>query len=89
LLEFHRADGSASSAHYHTGDWEVVRVEEYPTAIANNEFEMIVVGYCKYVPVEILLISMQNAQVSIDSFGDESAYQEFLAKTAEVSRHNL
>lgn len=32
---------------------------------------------------------MPNAQVSIDSFGDESAYQEFLAKKAEVSGHNL
>ena len=67
----------------------MVRVEEYPTAIPNNELEMIVVGYCKYVPLQTPLIPMPKAQVSIDSFGDESAYQEFLAKKAEVSRHNL
>ena len=82
LLEFHSADGSGSSTHYRTGDWEVVRVEEYPTAIPNNEFEAIVVGYCKYVPLETPLIPMPKAQVSIDSFGDESAYQEFLKSDA-------
>ncbi|WP_293337496.1 hypothetical protein [Microcoleus sp. CAWBG58] len=50
---------------------------------------MIVVGYCKYVPVETPLIPMPKAQIAIDSFGDESADREFLAKTAEVSGHNL
>ena len=60
LLEFHSADGSGSSTHYRTGDWEVVRVEEYPTAIPNNEFEAIVVKYCKYLPVESPLIPCQN-----------------------------
>ena len=48
----------------------------------DNEFEMIVVGYCKYVPVETPLIPMPKAQVSIESFGDESAYQEFLQSEA-------
>jgi hypothetical protein len=80
LLEFHSADGSGSSTHYRTGDWEVVRVEEYPTAI--HEFEAIVVGYCKYVPIQSPLIAMPKAQVSIDSFGDESVYQEFVKSEA-------
>lgn len=82
LLEFHSADGSGSSTHYRTGDWEVVRVEEYPTAIPTHEFEAIVVGYCKYVPIQSPLIAMPKAQVSIDSFGDESVYQEFVKSEA-------
>ena len=63
-------------------NWEVVRVEEYPTAIPTHEFEAIVVGYCKYVPVQSPLIAMPKAQVSIDSFGDESVYQEFVKSDA-------
>ena len=82
LLEFHSADGSGSSTHYRTGDWEVVRVEEYPTAIPTHEFEAIVVGYCKYIPVQSPLMVMPKAQIAIDSFGDESAYQEFLKSDA-------
>ena len=82
MLEFHSADGSGSSTHYRTGDWEVVRVEEYPTAIPTQEFEAIVVGYCKYVPVQSPLMVMPKAKIAIDSFGDESAYQEFLKSDA-------
>ncbi|MCC3529642.1 MAG: hypothetical protein JGK21_15635 [Microcoleus sp. PH2017_22_RUC_O_B] len=78
LLEFHSADGSGSSTHYRTGHWFVVRVEEYPTAIPTHEFEAIVVGYCKYLPVQSPLMVMPKAQIAIDSFGDESVYQEFL-----------
>lgn len=78
LLKFHCADGSGASTHYRTGDWFVVRVEEYPTAIPTHEFEVIVVGYCKYLPVQSPLMVMPKAQIAIDSFGDESVYQEFL-----------
>jgi hypothetical protein len=60
----------------------VVQTNELHPQPAHNEFEAIVVGYCKYVPVETPLIPIPKAQVSIDSFGDESVYQEFVNSDA-------
>mgnify|MGYP000214482019 len=42
-----------------------------------------VVGYCKYVPIETPLILMPKAQVSIASLGNKSAHQKFIPSEAD------
>jgi hypothetical protein len=74
-----------ADTHYRVGDWEVVRVEEYPTSIPNNTFEAIVVCYCKYSPVQTRLIPMPKATVSVDSFDSEEKYQQYLEQTKQAT----
>jgi hypothetical protein len=68
------------STHYKPGDWEVERVEEYlPDLPTGNNFDMIVICYCKYSPIDAPLKPMPDRIISADSFGgDETKYQEYL-----------
>lgn len=76
------------STHYREGDWEVVRVETYTPDVPMGEFDMVVICYCKYSPVNAPLKPMPERQVSIDSFGgNKAAYEQWLEsqkQTAEV-----
>ncbi|HAX89789.1 MAG TPA: hypothetical protein DCY91_26900 [Cyanobacteria bacterium UBA11370] len=41
-----------TSTHWCRGNWQVVRVEEYPMGTPESEFEMVVICYCQYVPIQ-------------------------------------
>ncbi len=79
---------SKSSTHYRKGDWEVVRVETYTPDIPMGKYDMVVICYCKYNPINAPLKPMPERQVSVDSFGgDQQAYEQWLEsqkQTAEV-----
>jgi hypothetical protein len=84
-LEFVRVDNAydadkhGHSTHYRKGDWEVARVETYTPDIPIGEFDVVVICYCKYNPINAPLKPMPDRQVSVDSFGgDESAYKQWL-----------
>lgn len=49
--------------HVRAGDWEVTRVEEYPTGAPDSEFDAIVICYCKYSPIDSPLEPMPKIQV--------------------------
>lgn len=85
LTEFEDTQIVGADTHYRVGDWEVVRVEEYPTSIPNNTFEAIVVCYCKYSPVQTRLIPMPKATVSVDSFDSEKKYRQYLEQTKQAT----
>jgi hypothetical protein len=75
----HNPDEHAYSTHYRTGDWEVARVETYTPDLPMGEFDMIVICFCKYSPINAPLHPMPDRQVSVASFnGDETAYQQWL-----------
>ncbi len=62
-------------------DWEVVRVQTYTPDIPTpmSDYDVIVMCYCRYSPIDAPLKSMPKRQVSIDSFGgDEVAYKQYL-----------
>lgn len=74
----HNPEEHGYSTHYRKGDWEVTRVETY-TPDDSGEFDLIVICYCKYTPINALLNPMPDRQVSVDSFGgDEAAYAQWL-----------
>lgn len=67
------------STHYRKGDWEVVRVETYTPDVPMGKYDMVVVCYCQYNPINAPLKPMPERQVSVDSFGgDEAAYKQWL-----------
>lgn len=69
----------SASTHYRIGDWEVTRVETYTPDIPMGEFDLIVVCYCQYSPIDTPLHPMPERQVSLDSFnGDKKAYARWL-----------
>ena len=75
----HDPDRHGYSTHYRTGDWEVARVETYTPDIPIGEFDMVVICYCQYSPIDAPLKPMPERQVSVDSFrGDKEAYQRWL-----------
>lgn len=89
-LEFIRVDSLHNpqehgySTHYRKGDWEVTRVETYTPEFPTSGFDMIVLCYCKYSPINAPLKPMPERQVSVDSFGgDEAAYQQWLESQKE------
>ncbi len=66
------------STHYRQGDWEVSRVETYTPDLPIGEFDLIVICYCKYNPINAPLNAMPERQVSVDSFGeDDEAYSQW------------
>jgi len=72
------------STHYRQGDWEVTWVETYTPDIPMGEFDIIVICYYKYNPVNAPLKPMPERQVSIDLFGgDTKAYEQWLESTKE------
>jgi len=70
LREYHRIEQfvdegfPSASTHSRTGDWEVTRVEQYTPLIPGNDFESIVVCYCRYSPVTTALEPLPAIQVS-------------------------
>jgi hypothetical protein len=70
----------AASTHHRLSDWEVTRVETYtPDVPVGNDFDMMVVCYCQYSPINAPLKPMPERQVSVDSFGgDQKAYEQWL-----------
>ena len=47
-------------------------------------FDMIVICYCKYVPINAPLQPMPERQVSVNSFGkDQEAYSRWLEEAKE------
>jgi hypothetical protein len=73
-----------ASTHYRTGDWEVSRVETYTPELPMGEFDMVVICYCKYAPINAPLKPMPERQVSVDSFGgDRAAYEQWLEEQKE------
>jgi len=75
----HDPNQHAHSTHYRHGDWEVVRVETYTPDVPMGKYDMIVICYCKYNPIDAPLKSMPDRQVSLDSFGgDRAAYAQWL-----------
>ncbi|CDM95577.1 MAG: hypothetical protein P5702_14775 [Limnospira sp. PMC 1291.21] len=82
--EFVRIDGLHNptehgySTHYRQGDWEVTRVESYTPDVSTAEFDMIVICFCKYSPVNGPVQPMPERRVSIDSFaGDEKGLEQW------------
>lgn len=77
----HDPQQHGSSTHYRKGDWEVVRVETYTSDVPMGEFDMVVICYCQYSPINAPLNPMPERQVSVDSFGgDKEAYERWKAK---------
>jgi hypothetical protein len=76
----HDPNKHAHNTHYRDSDWEVSRVEEYvPDLPTGTEFDIIVICYCKYSPIDAPLKPMPDRIISADSFGgDETKYQEYL-----------
>jgi hypothetical protein len=73
-----------ASTHYRVGDWEVSRVETYTPDVPMGEFDMVVVCYCKYAPVNAPLKPMPDRQITADSFGgDNAAYEQWLEEQKE------
>jgi hypothetical protein len=82
--QFADASYPEASTHYRVGDWEVSRVETYTPDVPMGEFDMVVVCYCKYAPVNAPLKPMPERQVTADSFGgDNVAYEQWLEKQKE------
>jgi hypothetical protein len=69
-----------SKTHYRQSDWEVTIVEAYtPEIPVGMGFDMVVICYCKYSPINAPLKPMPERQVSVDSFGsDQAAYEQWL-----------
>jgi hypothetical protein len=88
--EFHRVEGfddneEGGDTHYRTGDWEVVRVEEYPAATPGSNYDQIAVCYCQYVPKPSSLIPIPQGKISVDSFASEAEYQQYLEQNKQLS----
>ena len=58
VLEFHNVPAfnnpkfPGTSTHWCRGNWEVLRVEEYPMGTSESEFEMVVICYCQYALIQ-------------------------------------
>ena len=68
--EFHRIEQFSdpcfpgASTHSRVGDWEVTRVEEYPSGQPDSDFETIVICYCRYSPVTTPLEPLPKIQTT-------------------------
>jgi hypothetical protein len=50
------------------------------------DFDMVVICYCKYSPINATLKPMPEREVSVDSFGgDEVAYQQWLESQKQLA----
>jgi hypothetical protein len=82
--QFADANYPEASTHYRVGDWEVSRVETYTPDVPMGEFDIVVVCYCKYAPVNAPLKPMPERQITADSFGgDNAAYEQWLERQKE------
>lgn len=80
----HDSKQHGHSTHYRRSDWEVVRVETYTPDVLMGKYDMVVICYCQYNPIDAPLKPMPERQVSVDSFGgDKEAYQRYLVTVQE------
>jgi len=66
---FKETDPNSPPCHpeYKSGDWEVIRVEEYTPEIPGEtvtEFDSIYICYCKYSPINTSADTMQSAELA-------------------------
>lgn len=81
--QFSDSQYPAAKTHYRKSDWEVVRVETYEHGVGRPyaEYDVIVICYCQYSPINAPLNPMPERQVSVDSFGgDKEAYERWKTK---------
>ncbi|MDJ0798361.1 MAG: hypothetical protein QNJ51_16340 [Calothrix sp. MO_167.B12] len=64
VSKFAQAKFPDASTHSRIGDWEVIRVEQYTRKIPNDDFEAVVICYCRYSPVTTPLEPMPDIQAS-------------------------
>lgn len=86
--QLHDPNQHGQSTHYRTSDWEVVQVETYTPDIPtpHSKYDMIVICYCQYAPINAPLKPMPERQVSLDSFGgDKEAYERWLESQKQPS----
>ncbi|OUC14238.1 MAG: hypothetical protein B0A82_13210 [Alkalinema sp. CACIAM 70d] len=84
--QLHDPKEHGHSTHYRKGDWEVTRVETYTPDLPLGDYDMVVICYCKYNPINAPLKPMPERQVSLASFGgDETAYQQWLESQKETA----
>lgn len=82
--EFFKMDDSdalGGKTHWRVSDWEVVRVETYEHEVGSPyaEYDVVVMCYCQYNPIDAPLQPMPERQVSVESFGgDREAYDRWL-----------
>ncbi|WP_413167881.1 hypothetical protein ACL6C3_14370 [Capilliphycus salinus ALCB114379] len=71
-----------AKTHHRQSDWEVSRVEVYsPDLPVGMDFDMIVICYCQYNPINAPLNPMPERQVSIDSFGgNQEAHSQWVER---------
>jgi hypothetical protein len=60
---FEDARFPGTSTHWCPGNWQVVRVEQYPTGMSDSEFEMVVICYCQYAPIQSELKPIQPIEL--------------------------
>jgi hypothetical protein len=53
-----------SSTHSREGDWVITRVEQYPAAVHSSSKQEIVVCYCKFEPVSLVLEPLGRGQIT-------------------------
>ncbi|HLP87704.1 MAG TPA: hypothetical protein VK184_03730 [Nostocaceae cyanobacterium] len=75
------ANHPAAKTHYRLSDWEVTRVETYTPDIPEGMgFDLIVICYCKFSPIDAETKPLPERQISVASFaGNQEAYQNWLA----------
>jgi hypothetical protein len=89
LREYHRVSESANpdfpkeTTHSRIGNWEVSKVEEYAPINPSSDYNIVVICYCKWTPIESVLEPLCKGKVTADSFGgNEEEYQEYLEQNA-------
>jgi len=63
--QFVDAEYPEAKTHHRLSDWEVTSVETYTPDIASMGFDMIVICYCKYVPINAALQPMSERQMLV------------------------
>ncbi len=77
--EFIDPNAPGAKTHWRDSDWVVTHVETFtPDIPISRDYDMIVICYCKYEPIDSPLIPLPPRQVSLDSFGgDKEAYKQW------------
>jgi hypothetical protein len=63
--QFVDAEYPEAKTHHRLSDWEVTSVEIYTPDISGMGFDMIVICYCKYVPINAALQPMPERQMPV------------------------
>ena len=63
--QFVDAEYPEAKTHHRLSDWEVTSVEIYTPDISGMGFDMIVICYCKYVPINAALQPMSERQMPV------------------------